>query len=395
MTAEPRSGRAGPEASARSSARPASEPPPEIALDLRAAARRLVVHPMVTAEQDPEMFHLIRRHEAQLDRWFTQRFGYRLQVSADTARLFKSSTIAGRRPLRTAAASARPFALREYTMLALTLAAMAAGPEVISLRDLIQEIRSAAADAEVALSDTPSDRRALVTALRWLIGWGTVAEVHAHVDSYASDGTADAVLRVRPDRVAMLPLPVLARAETPEQLLDRSEQRRASRAWMRAMLLEEPVVYRSDLTDDEWSEVRRRLGEESRILNEMFGLSIEARAEGLAAIDPAGGLTDSRFPAGGTVGQAALLLIDRLVAADRNPVDRSAAVAAVADLAEVHRIRSRHWGRVAEDPERLTDAVLELLQDHRLAQVSGERIELLPAAWRYAVEVRIEQGSLL
>lgn len=376
-------------------ARPAAEPPPEIALDLQAAARHLAEHPMVTVEQEPETFRLIRRHEPQLDRWFTQRFGYRLQVSADTARLFKSSVVAHRRPLRTATAGPRPFSQREYTMLALVLAAMAAGPEVVSLRDLIQEIRSAAADAAVALSDTSADRRALVTALRWLIGWGAATELHARVDSYASDETADAVLRVRPDRVAMLPLPPLARAETPDQLLDRSHQRRASRPWMRSMLLEEPVVYRSDLTEDEWSELRRRYGEEQGIFNEMFGVSIEARAEGLAVIDPDGGLTDSRFPAGGTVGQAALLLIDRLVAADRNPVERSAAVVAVADLAKVHRVQSQHWGQIADDPERLTDGVLELLEDHRLAQVSGEWVELLPAAWRYAVEVRIEQGSLL
>lgn len=395
MTVEPRSARADIAALSHRRTRPTDEPPPEIALDLRAAARHLVGNPMVAAEQQPETFRLIRKHEPQLGRWFTQRFGYRLQVSADTARLFKSSVVASRRPLRTAATSPRPFSQREYTMLALALAAMAAGPEVISLRHLIQEIRSAAADAAVALSETPADRRALVTALRWMISWGAAAEMHARVDSYASDETADAVLRVRSDRVAMLPLPALARAETHEQLLDRSHQRRASRSWMRSMLLEEPVVYRSDLTDDEWSELRRRFGEEQAIFNEMFGLSIEARAEGLAAIDPDGGLTDSRFPAGGTVGQAALLLIDRLVAADRNPVERSAAVAAVAELAEAHRVQSRHWGQLAEDPERLTDDVLELLCDHRLAAVSGETVELLPAAWRYAVDVRVEQGSLL
>ena len=375
--------------------RDAVEPRPEIALDLRAAARHLVEHPMVAAEQNPEMFRLIRRHEPQLDRWFTQRFGYRLQVGADTARLFKSSVVATRRPLRTAAATRRPFSQREYAMLALALAAVAAGPDIISLRDLIEEIRAAAAEAGVTLSEELSDRRALVTALRWMIGCGAATEMHAHIDSYASDGSADAVLRVRPDRVALLALPVLARAETPEQLLDRSEQRRASRRWMRSLLLEEPVVYRGDLTDGEWAELRRRQGEETRILNEMFGLGIEARAEGLAAIDPEGGLTDSRFPAGGTVGQAALLLIDRLVAADRNPVERRAAVAAVAELAEVHRVQSRHWAQIADDPESLTHDILELLQDHRLVQVSGESIKLRPAAWRYAVEVRIEQGSLL
>jgi uncharacterized protein (TIGR02678 family) len=280
-------------------------------------------------------------------------------------------------------------------MLALALAAVSAGPEVISLRDLIEEIRSAAAEARVVLSEEPSDRRALVTAIRWMIGCGLATEMHAHIDSYASDSSADAVLRVRPDRVALLALPILARCDTAEQLLDRSEQRTASRPWMRALLLEEPVVYRTDLTDSEWAELRRRLGEESRIFNEMFEIGIEARAEGFAAIDPDGGLTDRRFPAGGTIGQAALLLIDRLIAADRNPVERRALVAVIADLAEEHRVRNQHWAQVADEPERLSGEVLELLQDHRLARVEGESVELLPAAWRYAVEVRIEQGSLL
>ena len=372
------------------------EPAPEIALDLRAAARHLVEHPMVAAEHDPEAFRLIRRHKPQLDRWFTQRFGYRLQVGADTARLFKSTVVARRRPLRTATETRRPFSQREYTMLALALAAVAAGPEVISLRNLIEEIRAAAAEAGVALSEEKSDRRALVTALRWMIARGAIVEVHERIDAYTADGTADAVLRVKPDRVSLVPLPSLARAETPEQLLDRSDQRQSSpRAWMRSMLLEEPVVYRGDLSDGEWTELRRRLGEEASIFHEMFGMSIEARAEGLAAIDPESGLTDSRFPVGGTVGQAALLLIDRLVAADRNPLERSAAVSAVADLAHVHRVQSRHWARIADDPRRLTDEILDLLQDHRLVQVSGESVELLPAAWRYAVEVRIEQASLL
>ena len=76
-------------------------------------------------------------------------------------------------------------------------------------------------------------------------------------------------------------------------------------------------------------------------------------------------------------------------------LERSAAVSAVTDLAEVHRVQSRHWGQIADEPERLTDEILELLQNHRLADVRGEVVELLPAAWRYAVEVRIEQGSLL
>ncbi len=97
----------------------------------RLAARHLLQHPLTCSEHDPEMFTLVRRHEDELDRWFTQRLGYRLQVSSDTARLAKVGAGAAVRPLCTAAG--RPFHQREYVLLALTLAATVAGPAVISL----------------------------------------------------------------------------------------------------------------------------------------------------------------------------------------------------------------------------------------------------------------------
>ena len=366
---------------------------PRRELDLRAAARHLVAHPLVLADSDPDTFRLVRRYEHELDRWFTQRFGYRLEVTADTARLFKSTVVVERRVLRTAADPGRPFSVREYTMLALALAAVAAGPSVISLRDLLHEIRSAATDAGVSVTEATADRRALVAALKWMIRHGAASEAHDRIDRYATDSGADAVLRIRPDRVALLPLPALARSETVEDLLDRSDRRQSSsRAWMRSALLEEPVLYRSDLSDDEWTELRRRLGEESDIFNEMFGLRLEARAEGVAAIDPEDGLTDSRFPRGGTVAHAALLLINRLTASDSPSVARCEIVENVASLAEEH---GRYWSQLADDPESLTNAALELLQDHRLTDTRGETVWLQPAAWRYTADVRIEQGSLL
>ena len=342
------------------------------------------------AERDPDTFGLIRRHEQTLDRWFTQRFGYRLQVTADTARLFKSTVVARRRPLGTASSQSRPFSVREYTLLSLALAAVAAGPSVISLRDLLGEVRSAATDADVTVTDEPADRRALVTALRWMIRHGVAIEMHDRVERYAADGAADAVLRIRPDRVALLPLPVLARSEAVDQVLDRPDRGLSSRAWMRSFLLEEPVLYRTDLAEDEWAELRRRLGEESAIFEEMFGLNIEARAEGVMAIDPEDRLTDSRFPRSGTVGHAALLLIDRLVEADRSPLSRGEFVDTLAVLAAEHR---RYWSKLAEDPDRLADEILELLGDHRLAETDGDVVRLLPAAWRYGVAVEADEGG--
>ena len=171
--------------------------------DLRVASRHLVRHPLVLAERDPEMFQLIRRHEQPLDRWFTQRFGYRLQVTSDTARLFKTMMIANRRPLFAVTQTnkqIRPMSGREHTLLALALAAASAGASVISLRDLIQETRSAAVEAGVAITEESADRRAFVMALRWMIHHGVAEEMHDRIDRYIDDGDADAAA----DRLAVI-----------------------------------------------------------------------------------------------------------------------------------------------------------------------------------------------
>jgi uncharacterized protein (TIGR02678 family) len=367
--------------------------------ELRVACRHLVSRPLVLAERDPDAFGLIRRHEHALDRWFTQRFGYRLQVTADTARLFKRTWVPHRRPLMTAGGTSRPFTQREYTLLALALAAVAAGPDVISLRDLLHEIRSAATDAGVALTNEAADRRAIVVALKWMVDHGLAEEMHDRIDRYAADEDADAVLRIRPDRVALLPLPVLATAASAAELVDRSEARGAtSRAWMRCQLLEDPVLYRDDLDPAEWAELRRRLSEESAIFFEMFDVTIEARAEGLAVIDEDTRLTDSVFPRVGTVGHAALLLLARATAGREPEAERPADVmldrdevdAIMTELVDAHR---KYWSQLAEEPARLTDAVLDLLEDHHLVADQGDAVVILPAAWRYGIDEVVVDGG--
>lgn len=243
---------------------------PQALLELRDCARHLVQRPLTCKEHDPELFRLIRRHEAELDRWFTQRFGYRLHVNADTARLFKDGFVPERRPLVTAT-TRRPFSALEHTLLALVLGATVAGPAVVSLRDLVERVRSAAVEAGIAIDDSPSTRRALVAVLQWLISLGITSELYERVDAYASDETADAVLKIRPDRIALLPLPALTGAASADELFARAERRSAARQWMRCRLLEDPVLYRTDLSESEWSELRRRLGEEERLFDEMFG----------------------------------------------------------------------------------------------------------------------------
>ncbi|MFP3902438.1 MAG: TIGR02678 family protein, partial [Acidimicrobiia bacterium] len=320
---------------------------------------------------DPDTFRLIRRHEADLDRWFTQRLGYRLHLDADSARLFKTGAPGDNRPLR--ARSGRPLHQGEYVLLALVLATTVAGPAVISLRDLVDGVRSAAAEAEISLTGDASERRAVVAVLRWMIEHGLASEMHAHVDAYATDEAADAILELRPDRIALVPLPTVVGADDPDTLLDRAQRRTATRQWLRSRLVEEPVVYREDLTESEWSELRRRLGEEERILHEMFGLVLESRAEGVAAVDPTGTLADRDFPTGGTVGHAAVLLIDALVAEAHEagaggflPVTTGHVARLLAGFAERHQ---RRWANeLVAAPERLARRVIDLLVEVRLAE---------------------------
>lgn len=364
---------------------------PQAAGERRAAARYLVQHPLVTLERDPDRFRLVRRHQVELDRWFTQRLGYRLHVDGDTARLFKSGYIPDHRPLRTG--TGRAFRRREYVLLALVLAATAAGPDVISLRDLVDQVRSAAAECGITLRDDRAERGALVVALDWMIGRGLAVELHAQVDAYAADGEADAVLKLRPDRIVLLALPALAGAADADALLAQAERRTATRQWMRSRLVEDPVVYRDDLTDAEWNELRRRLGDEAGFLDEMLGLVLEARAEGVAAVDPTGSLTDVRFPTSGTVGHAALLLLDELAGGATDRSDDQAAgrfrtdelLTVVERLVTEHR---SHWSQQADDPTGLLDEVLDLLERLRLVERHGSApaVTVRPAAARFSTD---------
>lgn len=343
-----------------------------------------MARPLTCAEHDPDVFRLIRRHEVELDRWFTQRLGYRLAVTSDTARLYKSGYVPARRPLRTAAG--RPLHNLEYVMLILALASTVAGPAVISLRDLIDLIRSGAAEVELVLSGDASERRALVTALRWMIDQGLATELHAHVDAYATDSDADAVLRMRPDRITLLPLAVLAAGD--EDLLTRANRRDNTRQWIRARLAEDPVVYRDDLEEGEWAEMRRRLGEDSRFLEEMFGLVLESRAEGVAAIDPSGNLADQPFPAGGTEGHASLLLLPLLQERGGQWWEQAEVEQLVARLATQH---ARYWAKdLVAAPDRLARRVIDLLERVRLVEARFEPagVRLLPAAARFLPAVR-------
>lgn len=357
---------------------------PRRAGELTLAARALLTRPWRTAEADRPLFLLIRRHADHLDRWFTQRLGYRLVVGRDTARLVKSGHIPLDRPLRTP--TDRPFTGRECVMLALVLAATAAGPDRISLRDLVLQVRSAAADAGIALDGATSERRALVTALRWLVGHGVVQELDRSVTGYETDAGADALLQVRNDRMALLPAPALLGAQSVDELLDRAGGERTGRAALRRRLVEDPVLHADDVAPEDWAELRRRFGEESRYCEEMFGLVIEARAEGVAAIDVDGGCTDIALPAGGTTAHAALLLLDALTTRHRDGADTAVLDGELRTLVERY---GRYWRKDLE-PDELREQAVALLTAMAVVTIEpGGRVRPRPVAARFAPDVSV------
>jgi uncharacterized protein (TIGR02678 family) len=356
-----------------------------------AAARALLVRPWCPAHPDPALFALVRRHAEVLDRWFTQRLGYRLVVHADTARLVKTGHVPADRPLRTH--TDRAFTGREYVVLALILAATASGPDRISLRDLVLQVRSAAADAGVVLDGGTAERRALVVALRWLIAHGVVRELDRTVAGYEGDEHADALLEIRNDRLALLPTPALIGAESAADLLRRAAGEATGRAALRRRLVEETVLYADDVEPEEWAELRRRFGEEARYMEEMFGFVLEARAEGVAAIDVDGGCSDIPFPRSGTVPHVALLLLDALVARHRGGADRTTLDEEISDLVERY---GRYWGReaVSDLPELRTRAVEALRASGLVSTDAAGRVGPRPAAARFVPDVTVVERDL-
>jgi hypothetical protein len=78
-------------------------------------------------------------------------------------------------------------------------------------------------------------------------------------------------------------------------------------------VLENPVAYYADADPELLGQLRAPALAED--LERLTGLPVERRAEGVALVDTSGRLSDIRFPGGGTVAQAALLLGARISAA--------------------------------------------------------------------------------
>ena len=316
-----------------------AESVPEVELDqYQRAVRLLLTEPLITdVHPSPEALPMIRRWAVQLSADLRGVLGHRLELGPTCARLVRSlDDLDPTQPAKTA--TGRPFDRARYAYLALALAALGRSAQQLALTELADSVR-AEANAIPGLGFDPArsaaDRNAFVDAVTWLERRGAVRVADGSVASWARDPQAgealyhldQAILTAlfKPSRV-LQHIPGVAGLLTRPATHSRNARRREAALRARRLLVETPVAYLAEVDADTRANLRTRTVIED--VERLTGGTVERRAEGLALINTTPGqFSDLRFPATGTIPQAALLLLvaigDRLVDPDAHPPPRS------------------------------------------------------------------------
>jgi uncharacterized protein (TIGR02678 family) len=379
--------------------------------------RRLVASPLLHKADEPELWPLVLRYRDELARWFVGNLGWRLVVdlAGEFVRLHKIA--AQPDPSRPAELNGTPLTARRYTLLLLACAALDEQPRQTTLSILSQSVAELTAGDEAIRTFDPSnshtDRLAFAGALRWLATCRIISVRDGNLDAYVNDPTADALLDIN-DRLLsqLLSCPTSpALVDHPAQILDEVYPAGSSGSSIRAghqvlrRLVDDPLVYFDELTDQE----REWIGPRWQVVNRIAGeldLAIERRSEGFAAVDssPDEPVSDIRFPAAGsTVAHCALLVAEYLtnlhrdalagVSADPGehaapiPVPRSALVAHVQILIGEFGARCdwARWVFEAGGSVRLTDESVDYLARFGLVRRLDHAVVSTPAIARFGV----------
>ena len=378
-------------------------------VELRLAARALLAEPLV--DRSGASFPLIRKHRRELARWFADELGYRLDATRPALARLAKLPGPGHQPRGLATRGGRRFDGRRYALICLVMASAEAAGEYTTLRHLFEDVglRASAVAGLAWDGRAASDRRVFIQAVQALQDLGVFEKADGDEEGFArGDDAGDALYRIDRDRLSLLPTtaqpPSLAGG--PEDVAVEpypdTEQGRVLRRRHRVTraLVEEPVLYRADLTDEELEYLRSQRGRLEGLLVDRLGLTLEVRAEGWVTIDESGELSDLRWPDYGAPQTTALRLCDELrarhVRQDPDDWPMTDVVAFVRDLASEY---AGYWKKGVDDDAgslRLADEAVAILVAARVAaRVTGPALAPLPAAARFAAAKPVGPAPVL
>jgi uncharacterized protein (TIGR02678 family) len=386
----------------------------------RRAVRGLLLTPLVTPDgPDAALFSLVRRHAGFLEEWFAHHAGWSLTVRPDVVRLHKTPADLddATRPARDPV-SDQPFDRRRYVLLCLTLAALERSERQTTLGRLAEQMAGlAAGDPALAAHgiafslEAADDRRALVHVLRWLLRIGALKRVQGDEEQFLHDrtdvlyGIARPVLaqllaaRRSPSLVSATELSdrLAAVAADPIAVIPEARNRQI-KVTLGRRLLDDPVVYLSQLTDDERAYLERQRGHLLPDLQNATGFEAEVRAEGVVLADLDGDATDVALPEEGTEGHLTLLLATHM--ADRLRADATFSTTTDSLIRRTRvliREHQSHWRKEMVNPgaDRVfTARVLARLAGLALVRLCADGgVQPLPALGRYAMAAPVILAS--
>jgi uncharacterized protein (TIGR02678 family) len=369
------------------------------------ALRALLMRPLMPAG-DPAL-ELVRRHAAYLRDWFGRETGWNLQVERQCARLYKRAAA-----IDDATRGLPDFDQDRYVLLCLACAVLERAESQITLRALGERLLEAAADPDLASCgftfslEGARERRALVGVCRLLLELGVLMRVAGDEEGFVNQ-SGDVLYDVHRRVLARLPagtrgasLIAMTQADldfngrlaalVDEYVPDSPEGRRmALRHRLARRLLDDPVVYHDDLTEEEREYLVSQRGPMAYRLAQAAGLSAELRAEGLALVDADGELSDQQLPAVGTEAHVTLLVAEHLARTARATPER---IHALPELAAYLRAAADRYGRFWRKDAREAGAETALATEavNRLAALRLVRrlehgVQALPALHRYAI----------
>ena len=378
------------------------------------ALRALLMHPLLAGGS--EEYALVRRHVEYLRDWLARETGWRLHVERGFARLYKTPANTG-----DATRGLPDFDRERYALLCLACSVLERGESQITLRRLGEQLLDAAADPELGergfdfTLESHHHRRALVQVCRFLLGYGVLSRVVGDEETYVNR-TGDVLYDVNRRVLATLPasprgaslisltaerlgLEHILAALVEEYVPETTEGRRtALRHRLSRRLLDDPVLYHDELTEEERQYLASQRGPMAARLAAAAGLVPELRAEGLALIDEGGELSDRQLPAVGTLAHATLLLAEHLAEASRDDPQRLHSMHELAAYLRTAADRyGRYWRKEARAPgaeAELAAQAVECLEALNLVRKVQGSVWARPALMRYAVrEARRREAS--